>query len=89
MQEYLDKLDLPLKGDVTENQYKVTFKSSDMFDKYYLIFSRYDFLHFNEDKSDLTLEGANLYWTDEDEGYEISLIADYNDDVYTCLVEKN
>lgn len=88
MQDYVDKLQLPLRGKlVDDNTYKIDFLNSDMFEKFYLIFSRYDFLTFDEDASSITLEGANLSWTD-DEGYQIVMQADYDKDEYFCTITK-
>lgn len=87
MQDYIDKLQLPLRGEMTDNKYEVEFLNSDMFERFYLIFSRYDFLTFDEDSSSITLEGATLCWTD-DEGYKIVMQANYNDDEYTCTITK-
>lgn len=88
MQDYIDQLDLPLKGKFEGDQkYEVEFTSSDMFERFYLIFSRYDFLTFDEDSSSLDLFGAELHWTDEENQFKITLTADYEKDQYNCVVE--
>lgn len=88
MQDYIETLLLPLKGDISEDRYEVEWTSSDMFDKFYLILSRHPFTEFDEDASSIDIDGASLHFIDEEHGYKINLEANYEDDKYTCVVEK-
>ncbi len=88
MQEYLETLLLPLKGKITDNKYEVEWTNSDMFEKFYLILSRHPFTEFDENNSAMDVDGAYLHFIDEEHGYSITLEADYEEDKYTCRVEK-
>lgn len=59
-----------------------------MFDKFYLILSRHEFTEFDEEESSIDMDGAHLHFIDEEHGYDIYLDADYEEDKYTCTVEK-
>ena len=88
MQEYIDNLMLPLKGTLTGNKYELEWTSSDVFDKFYLILSRHEFIELDEDQSSLDMDRAHLHFVDEENGYNLILDADYENDKYTCVVEK-
>lgn len=85
MQEFIDSLNLPFSGDMHDKQYIINVDSSNKFSKLFNSISLNDFLSL-EDNSVATDEESMFRFTNGD--YDVVLKADYNNDVYSLLIEE-
>lgn len=87
MEEILKELGITQKGEISKDgQYVVDVTDGDEFGKYYSILDRNDKVEELELNSLLTIHNASLSYKYKE--YQISLVADYDQDVYKLIVTK-
>lgn len=87
--EYLKTLGITLLGTVSDNNsYVVDIKDSNEFGKIFSILERADDLDILEDNQVVTEQGSSLSYESLSTPYLLSLIADFEGDVYSLIVDN-
>ena len=85
MQEFIDSLDLPIKGEMRNNEYIIDIKDSDDFS------TLYNAISLNKKLNMLDNSLANIHeskFSFTDGTYQVNLEADYDNDIYKLVVEN-
>lgn len=84
MQEFIDSLNLKIKGELKNNQYVILTDNSNDFSALFNTISLNDFLRL-EDNSIATDKESSFRFTNGE--YDVILEANYDKDVYSLIVE--
>lgn len=88
MNEILKKLQIKKSGNYSEdNNYIIDLDDSEEFGYYYSLLDKNDNLIYLEDISSLTIHNSNIIYR-YDDSIEISLIADFDNDLYKIVIRE-
>lgn len=86
MEEFVDNLDIPFQGEMMGEEYVVTLANSDEFSELYNIISTNKILNI---KNDSTANDSEARFCFEADGFDVGMLADFDDDIYKMVVSRN
>ena len=87
-QEYLKQLNINKSGEYSDDAYVVDLLDSTEYGKVFSILDRSDDLDIMQDNQVVTTEGSSLTYESLSQPYLLSLLADWEGDVYQLVVSK-
>lgn len=87
-QEYLKQLNINKLGEYSDDAYVVDLLDSTEYGKVFSILDRSDDLDIMQDNQVVTTEGSSLTYESLSQPYLLSLLADWEGDVYQLVVSK-
>ena len=87
-QEYLKQLNINKSGEYSDDAYVVDLLDSTEYGKVFSILDRADDLDIMQDNQVVTTEGSSLTYESLSQPYLLSLLADWEGNVYQLVVSK-
>ncbi len=87
-QEYLKQLNINKSGEYSDDAYVVDLLDSTEYGKVFSILDRSDDLDIMQDNQVVTTEGSSLTYESLSQPYLLSLLADWEGNVYQLVVSK-
>ena len=90
MEEFLNEIGI--KGDLVRSNngnYVINLVDSDDYARCYSKLDKSDLVEENEESSQVTLENSSIQYISEDEKYTITLLGDFDGDVYSLTIREN
>ena len=87
-QEYLKQLNINKSGEYSDDAYVVDLLDSTEYGKVFSILDRFDDLDIMQDNQVVTTEGSSLTYESLSQPYLLSLLADWEGNVYQLVVSK-
>lgn len=87
-QEYLKQLNINKSGEYSDDSYIVDLLDSTEYGKVFSILDRSDDLDIMQDNQVVTTEGSSLTYESLSQPYLLSLLADWEGNVYQLVVSK-
>lgn len=88
-EEYLRKLGIDKKGEVSENgSYVVSLLKSNDYGKTFSKLDKSNDLELMQDNQVVTEQGSSLMYESQSEPYLLNLIADFDNDIYQLVVTE-
>ena len=87
-QEYLKQLNINKSGEYSDDAYIVDLLDSTEYGKVFSILDRSDDLDIMQDNQVVTTEGSSLTYESLSQPYLLSLLADWEGNVYQLVVSK-
>ena len=89
MEELLRELGIDAVPTRTDKGYTVDIADSDEYARYYSKLDKSDRLEEDEENSQVTLENSSIQYTSDDDKYTLTLLADFDGDVYKLNIREN
>ena len=90
MEELLRQIginDSPTRKD--DSTYVIDIHDSDEYARYYGKLDKSDLVEEDEESSQITLENSSIQYISEDNKYTLTLLADFDGDVYSLVIREN
>lgn len=84
--EYLQSIGIDKEGEYTEDAYIVSLTNSNEYGRIFTILEKSDDLDIMEDNQVITEQGSSLMYESESQPFIISLLADFDQDIYQLVV---
>ena len=84
--EYLQSIGIDKEGEYTEDAYIVSLINSNEYGRIFTILEKSDDLDIMEDNQVITEQGSSLMYESESQPFIISLLADFDQDIYQLVV---
>ena len=84
--EYLQSIGINKEGEYTEDAYIVSLTNSNEYGRIFTILEKSDDLDIMEDNQVITEQGSSLMYESESQPFIISLLADFDQDIYQLVV---
>ena len=85
-QQYLTIIGTTKEGEYTEDAYVVSLTISNEYGRIFTILEKSDDLDIMEDNQVITEQGSSLMYESESQPFIISLLADFDQDIYQLVV---
>lgn len=89
MEELLRKLGIVDKPTEKEDSYIIDIQDSDEYARYYSKLDKSDLLEEDDESSQVTLENSSIQYETTDGKFSLTLLADFDGDVYTLVIKEN
>jgi hypothetical protein len=86
MNNFIDSLNLPLEGEMRGKQYIIDVNTSDEFSSLFVAISLNDSLRLDDTSSIATTDESKFRYTDGT--YDVILSANYDENIYSLVVEE-
>lgn len=87
LEKFLEKLGITQVGHYTKtNTYIIDIEDSDEYGKLYSLLDKSDEIEEDEDSSTITVHNSNLVF--ESDNYQLTLIADFDQDTYKLVCKE-
>jgi hypothetical protein len=87
LEKFLEKLGITKVGHYTKtNTYIIDIEDSDEYGKIYSVLDKSDKIEEDEDSSTITIHTSNLVF--ESDNYQLTLIADFDQDTYKLVCKE-
>ena len=84
--EYLQSIGINKEGEYAEDAYVVSLTNSNEYGRIFTILEKSDDLDIMEDNQVITEQGSSLMYESESQPFIISLLADFDQDIYQLVV---
>ena len=85
-QQYLQSIGINKDGEYAEDAYIVSLTNSNEYGRIFTILEKSDDLDIMEDNQVITEQGSSLMYESESQPFIISLLADFDQDIYQLVV---
>lgn len=89
MEELLRKIGINATPTQTDEGYTIDIADSDEYARFYSRLDKSDELEEDEENSQVTLENSSIQYMSNDDKYTLTLLADFDGDIYKLNIREN